>query len=390
MKRATIFRRAASAGGSVLAGCLAVFLALNGVAQAKPSFDCSSAKAPIETLICTDQDLGDLDGELARAYAAKRQSLSAEAAETLKQEQRRWLALRTEECGRGGEGNVTDHGDGVAISCLTRMYLHRINALEPFTSGTRANWISTKMALSDAGLPPLPWVFPTEQDKVTLAARMLRNAPSMEETVYRQPAEVCTGILEALRNNGQGITAVEPDLKADSPDDPRVAPWLGECPAGPVFDSFTMSGTSTFEEIWGRKPTYEENLEYGTRYTVSGEVRFYRFDEIVGRNKLSIIFGDQSCRPENQKACMGSDYVLFDFAECERIWGWPVPETYSRYYEEHEARASAIVAFRGQQFVMSIFGRGWGYRKGWLSFVDIAASATASDGPRVCNFDFAY
>jgi len=77
------------------------------------SFDCAKASTRIEKMICADGETSDLDGQLARAY---RTALSnAESAESVKAEQRAWLASQRNKC----------HD----LPCLKQAYRKRLEAL---------------------------------------------------------------------------------------------------------------------------------------------------------------------------------------------------------------------------------------------------------------------
>lgn len=372
-------------------GSVAVLLAATTPAGAEPSFDCAKASAPVEKLICADQDLGDLDGELAKAYAIKRQSLSAEDAETLKLEQRQWLAQRNKKCGIGPKGVDPAQGDAAAISCLIRTYASRANRMNVLAAGAHLDEISRigrRRALQDVGLPPVPWVFPSEQAKVALVAQMLRNALSVSESHTRLPPAVCSGVLNALRRGGEGIAAIEPDMKAESPDDPRVKEAIGTCPPHLVFDSFTHDPYDQSEAVLGRELTYEEMKEYWKHFTTTGEVRFY--NAVIGAvDNVKLIYQEGKCVVKSNKICsQDPDYILFDFEICKKVWGMPVPETYVRVDNQHQPNTSAIVKYGGRTFLMDVSGPVSG--EGRLDFWEVSASATVKKGTRVCTFEFTY
>src|SRR5262245_8424681 len=65
----------------------------------RPSFDCAAATLPVETLICGDVDLAELDAELGAAYKVRLAALSGDAQATLRQEQRTWSGSRGAVCG---------------------------------------------------------------------------------------------------------------------------------------------------------------------------------------------------------------------------------------------------------------------------------------------------
>ena len=117
---------------SVLLGT-GVSLALVNAAKAAPtaSFDCALASAPIEKLICSNDDLAALDGEMGHAYAARRQGLGRGELAGLRREQRQWLR------GRLGACDVPSTPDAAApdgaVECLSNLYRQRVDELKAAT-----------------------------------------------------------------------------------------------------------------------------------------------------------------------------------------------------------------------------------------------------------------
>lgn len=103
--------------------------------DARPSFDCAAATAPIEALICGDTGLADLDRALADSYHAALATRVGEAQLLLREEQRAWAEHRSVTC--GVEGDSPNQGDD-AIGCLTALYRARIAELQPGWSGQSA------------------------------------------------------------------------------------------------------------------------------------------------------------------------------------------------------------------------------------------------------------
>ncbi len=87
-----------------IAGAAWPALAQNG--NARPSFDCTNATAPIEALICADRTLADLDRVLTNTYRSALATRVGEAQLLLREEQRAWAQSRSATCG------VDDHPAG--------------------------------------------------------------------------------------------------------------------------------------------------------------------------------------------------------------------------------------------------------------------------------------
>lgn len=98
---------------------LALILALFGIGTTHAaSFDCAKVLSRIESLVCENTKLSDLDVQLGRAFADARQELPLAQARRLTQDQLKWLR------------DVRDVCAGVA--CLEAAYTARINLLDPY------------------------------------------------------------------------------------------------------------------------------------------------------------------------------------------------------------------------------------------------------------------
>jgi len=110
---------------------IAALLAVPAAAQddvPQPSFDCAAAAQPVETLICGDAELAELDTELSAAYKARLAALAGDAQATLRQEQRTWSGSRGAVCGVEAEA-VIEVDD--AIGCLMALYRARLEVMAP-------------------------------------------------------------------------------------------------------------------------------------------------------------------------------------------------------------------------------------------------------------------
>jgi uncharacterized protein YecT (DUF1311 family) len=122
-----------------LTACIAL-LAASLAAQARaqdsgPSFDCAAAVAPVETLICDDRVLAELDRVLAEGYHAALATSMGESQMLLREEQRAWMERRAVSCTVDG-GSAIEAND--AIGCLAALYRARIAELPPGEAGGNA------------------------------------------------------------------------------------------------------------------------------------------------------------------------------------------------------------------------------------------------------------
>ena len=86
---------------------------------ATPSFDCAKAKDPVETLVCTDEDLAKLDREVARLFVLARSGLlGSPRLPELIGTQRGWIRAR-DDCWKQTDARV----------CVVESYANRIQEL---------------------------------------------------------------------------------------------------------------------------------------------------------------------------------------------------------------------------------------------------------------------
>ena len=142
-----------------------LFIAVPAVAQedaGEPSFDCTAATTPVETMICADANLADLDRVLADSYHAALATRAGEAQMLLREEQRVWTESRSVTCGI--DGNTAGEVDA-AIGCLSALYRARITELRPGGAGSNAT------AQSGYGWLMGDWTVATIRSKGADAAR---------------------------------------------------------------------------------------------------------------------------------------------------------------------------------------------------------------------------
>lgn len=96
-----------------------VFIFLSSHAEAA-SFDCKKAKSEVEKVICSDENLSDLDERIAAAYHNALSKLSPEGQRILRDGQRRWLKTLPKGCYYA----PTDLRE-----CLERAYRERLGDL---------------------------------------------------------------------------------------------------------------------------------------------------------------------------------------------------------------------------------------------------------------------
>lgn len=96
---------------------------------AAASFDCAKAASPLETAICSDDDLSRYDEVLATAYATALGGLSDKARKTMQAGERAWLDFAPLSCTDDARPVTTSFTDD-QVSCLADAFRSRITDLE--------------------------------------------------------------------------------------------------------------------------------------------------------------------------------------------------------------------------------------------------------------------
>lgn len=90
-----------------------VFYSISPVYSA--GFDCTKAASKIEKMICSDPQLDKLDSDLLSSYKLAKDNLSKQQFEEIKNEQRKWIKFRNQEC--------------TTIELCINAYQHRVDIL---------------------------------------------------------------------------------------------------------------------------------------------------------------------------------------------------------------------------------------------------------------------
>jgi uncharacterized protein len=163
-------------------------LTMSAAAQdVRPSFDCTKARSPAETLICSDASLSQLDLALSRAYKEALQEGKIE-----KESQRYWIKSRDVKC-------VSSH----AKDCLRATIARRIAQLQqPATDYTVSDRWPTGIHESTMGMLP-------QDDPICRALADVANQSTLPKPLmpYHEPPLEGEGIVEA---SWQPVTEADP------------------------------------------------------------------------------------------------------------------------------------------------------------------------------------
>src|SRR5262245_12242548 len=117
-------------GVCALAALIALTAPWRGPAlAAAPSFDCAAAAAPVEILICGNDELAEADAGLAALYRRLQDGLDNKAKADLLAAQRQWLKTRLTACDIPATGKTPPADPAKAASCLIAQYKERADAL---------------------------------------------------------------------------------------------------------------------------------------------------------------------------------------------------------------------------------------------------------------------
>lgn len=139
----------------LVAMTVALISAQPSFARPEASFDCATATTVIEKLICSSDELANLDRSLAAYYAVAR-STFAESRECLRADQMRWLHEVRNRC--------------ADAECIERAYLERLadlNAIQPGASAITYRELPA--------LPPLIAVIPPDGDAQSIPREPTRD-----------------------------------------------------------------------------------------------------------------------------------------------------------------------------------------------------------------------
>jgi serine/threonine protein kinase len=96
----------------------------------QPSFSCTTAREPIEHLMCADAELAIWDGRMGQIYRRKLNSLTGDRLASFRQQQRDWLVRRDSRCNVPLMGNWSISELAPKKPCILQMIKERVNELE--------------------------------------------------------------------------------------------------------------------------------------------------------------------------------------------------------------------------------------------------------------------
>lgn len=304
---------------TLLALCLSCVFTFALSAQAA-SFDCGKASTKVEHIICDNAEISKLDDELDAAYKAALKDV--EQTDAIKQAQKVWMKERN-----GCED----------VDCVKRRYESEIAFLKNVS------------ALAARGAKDVLYLtgheeFASESEKLKFMQNIVMKH-KFHSPEYPANSEFCQQLLKDFSTGKDLIRAVEPDVRANDENDPRLAKWH-QCENPDVDKPTRIDGFDFFSDLGG------------------APYRYYRIDlDGNPRNGKEDIIYTEMHQPGTKWAGTGqSGYHWIDLHNCVHKGGVRV---YAQYPPEplHLGmyHLSTIVKYRGRYLTMELNPIGGAY-----------------------------
>jgi uncharacterized protein len=306
--------------------CLIICLATSNVHAA--SFDCKKAKTEIEKMICSDMETSQFDEELSRVY--KKALALAPYKQQMKKQQQEWVKILRNAC--------EDE------PCLRREYRDRIAALN-----------STLAAAAFKRKPEDPKV---ERERVIAVAKKLKwekpydwEEGDKESLAKRQFCEALLADLQA----GKDVEFIEPIVRTDDYNDPKLQAYLGRCPKSKPFKQVEYQPNiwDYFEE----EGVPEEEREYaGSIYYSSMDFKLYHvdFDGNPENDKEYLVYGGCGYEYEYPGAVDSRHYGIFDLNRCKELGDIQVRETINYRTRQLTRDTNGVIQYKSKFYVYEL------------------------------------
>jgi len=270
------------------------------------SFDCSKANTAVEHMICGQEELSKLDGELGEAYVMAIKK--APDSQLLKEQQSEWLKTR-ERC------------DDPA--CVQQLYVKRIGVLERIIS------------LVPVEKGEETYFFETEAGKL----KVIQDAVRQQRVLYSHPIASEPNYCNEFMSNLVAdtiIEAIEPAFATEHASDPRL-------------DKLNTCRNYPFEE--GLAP---ESFE-GVSLLGNPPYRYYELD-LDGKQEN----GKEIIYYHEQGALGSTGYTWVDPNVCEVIGGATIQSILTNDGAPRALyRLNTLVRFRGDILALSLLPISW-------------------------------
>jgi uncharacterized protein YecT (DUF1311 family) len=306
--------------------CLIICFAISNVHAA--SFDCKKAKTEIEKMICSDKEISKLDEEMDRAYKKALSLVSYK--QQMKRQQQEWVKTLRNAC--------EDE------PCLQREYRDRIAALN-----------STLAAAAYKRKPEDPKV---ERERVIAFAKKLKwKKPYDWKEGDKQSLEkrqFCEALLADLQA-GKDVEFIEPIVRTDDYNDPKLQAHLGRCPK-----SKPLKQVQYQPNIWDyfeEEGVPEEEREYaGSIYYSSMDFKLYYvdFDGNPENGKEYLVYGGCGYEFGHPGATSFRHYEILDLVRCKELGSIQVLETMNHRTMQPTKDTNGVIQYKSRFYVYEL------------------------------------
>lgn len=302
---------------------LILFIAAPDVHAA--SFDCKRAKTTVEKMICSDEEVSKFDEELDRMYKKALALVSYKA--QMKKQQQEWVRTLRNAC----EDEL----------CLRREYRDRIAALNS--------------SVAAAAFKRKPEDQKNERDRIIAVAKKLKweKPYDWKENDKKSLAkrQFCEALLADLQV-GKEVEFVEPIVRTDDYNDPRLQAYLGTCPKlKPIKNVQWLP--KVWEMIEAQDIPEEEWDDYGRKYYSSLDFKLYHvdFDGNPENGKEYLFYGGCGYEFGHPGATDSRYFEVFDLARCKEKGGLQVRETINYRTKQLTNDTNGVIQYKNRFYV---------------------------------------
>jgi uncharacterized protein len=292
------------------------------------SFDCKKAKTEIEKMICKDEELSKFDEEMDRKYKKALQLVSYK--EQMKKQQQAWIKTLRNAC--------KDE------TCLQREYRDRIAALNS--------------TLAAAALKHKPEDPKAERERITATAKKLKWKKPYDWKEGDQESlakkQFCEGLLAALQA-GIEVEFVEPIVRTDDYNDPKLQAYLGRCPKLKPLKGVQWQ-PNVWEMLEEQNYPEEEWEDYGTIYYASLDFKLYHvdFDGNPANGMEYLFYGGGGYEYKHQGATTFSEYRILKLQDCEDLASEQVNETINSKTKQFTNNTNGVIKHKNKFYIFEL------------------------------------
>jgi uncharacterized protein YecT (DUF1311 family) len=304
--------------------CLIICLAISNVYAA--SFDCKKAKTEIEKMICSDGEASQFDEELARKY--KKALTLVSYKDQMKKQQQEWIKTLRNAC-KDETCLQREYRDRIAAmnSTLVAAALHR-KLEEP-----KVEWDRIIFAVAKK----LKWEKPYDWGK-----------DSKKDTERKQFCEALLVDLQA----GKEVEFVEPIVRTDDYNDPKLQAYLGKCPRLKPIKNVQYQ-----PDIWDyfeESKVPEEERDYaGMIYYSSADFKLYHvdFDGNPENGKEYLFYGGCGYEYGHPGGLDSRHYGILDLDRCKDVASIQVRETLNYRTRQPTKDTNGVIQYKSKYYI---------------------------------------